>query len=319
MASIRTGLIGVTVLAFVALESCSSTKNDEEPGPARTGGSAGTGVVMSGGTSTGAQGGAVGTGGYYPPGTLSCSNKGTCAHPFCTNDAALNKNCAPCAYEVCAIFPLCCTAMWDANCMLQAQNTCSCSCGVGIGGAPPSTGGRSTGGGGTAGTKTGGAGGGAGVSIAGQGGTAEAGAGGDSTDGGSAPGGADTGGAPASGGSGGAGGSGAFTLAEACTVLCATTQDTSLADCQLPMADCETSCTINSPDPATDTTGYPEMVQCLAELAVSEWFCSSDQTDGKLFGAIPVADGSCETEVCFWTCNDMTMADPTAIDRCRCL
>ena len=80
-----------------------------------------------------------------PVGPLNCSNSGTCSHPFCTEGAALNSSCAPCAYEVCAVFPLCCVAMWDANCMFQAQQSCACACGVNTGRAP-SSGGRATGG-----------------------------------------------------------------------------------------------------------------------------------------------------------------------------
>jgi hypothetical protein len=313
MASIRTGLIGVTVLAFVALQSCSSSKNDDDQGTPSYGGWAGTGVAMTGGISTTPQGGAVATGGNFPQGTLSCSNRLTCSHPFCTEGAALDKMCAPCAYKVCDVFPLCCIAMWDANCMLQAQIECNCACGVNTGGAPASTGGR---------PPTGGSGGtGGGIRTGGAGGS---GAGGASTDGGSSPGGADTGGAPPAtggsdpGGSGGAGGSGTLTLAEACAAVCDTTQDASLADCNMAAATCETGCTGYMDADPLDPDNYPLMVQCLATLTASQWECTADPTDGTMFGAIPVGDGPCETDVCLWTCTDGTLVDPTAYTRCNC-
>jgi hypothetical protein len=132
-------------------------------------------------------------------------------------------------------------------------------------------------------------------------------------------GGADTGGAGGeggTGGSGGAGGDGELTLAEACAGLCAVAQDASLAVCRSGAAICEATCTgVDSTDP----DNYLLMVQCLATLITSQWECSSVTGDGTLFGAIPVADGDCETDICIWTCNDKTFADASAIARCSCV
>jgi hypothetical protein len=343
MASIRTGLIGVTVLAFVALQSCSSSTNDDDQGTPRTGGSAGIGVATSGGTSTTPQGGAVATGGAIPGGDLSCSYRGTCAHPYCTDGAALNPSCSKCAYEVCALFPLCCIAMWDANCMLTAQDKCDCACGVNTGGSPGSTGGRpptggsagkagtagtagvKTGGaGGAGGAKTGGAGGGGGVSSAGQDGTAgvaEAGAGGVSADGGASPGGAgDTGGVPpATGGSGGAGGS-APTFAENCATVCNMLDAASGFSACTTGASCVDSCTgYTDPDLYGGTAEFPPMVECLAGTTASDWTCSTGIGD-LTFGAIPLATTSCEDLVCAWVCADFNgivlARDDTVVARC---
>jgi hypothetical protein len=115
-----------------------------------------------GGFGPAATGGSAPTGGTYPAGTLSCSYRGTCTHPYCTTGAALDQGCAPCAHEVCQRLPLCCSALWDANCELEAQDTCGCACGVNTGGAPSTggrasaTGGAPTGGRGTGGNATGG-------------------------------------------------------------------------------------------------------------------------------------------------------------------
>jgi hypothetical protein len=110
--------------------------------------------------------------GRFPPGTTL--NAKTATGPMrpiscpaaSTTGAALDQGCAPCAYEVCQKFPLCCAALWDANCELQAQDTCGCSCGVNTGGAPSGgtssgavpSGGKATGGRTTGGSATGGSG-----------------------------------------------------------------------------------------------------------------------------------------------------------------
>jgi hypothetical protein len=335
MAKIRTGLIGLTVLGFALLQSCSSSNDDNNTVSNPVGGST-SGPVSTGGrtaTSTGGSGGVVAAaGGTYPSGTLSCSYRGTCAHPYCTAGAALDPGCAPCAWEVCQMFPLCCTAMWDTNCMVQAQASCSCACGANTGGAPstggrPATGGR-PGGAGTAGAKTGGAagsqaGGAGGVSVGGSAGAdtggvpAVGGAGGVPAVGGAA--GADTGGVPAAGGTGGTGGDGGLTLQEACTDVCAVTQDASLAACAFDSTDCNAMCTGYLADPgAAAPAEYPPMVQCLATLTASQWECSTDPFDGTMYGAIPAGSGPCETEICAWTCADGTVADNTAFARCGC-
>ena len=120
-------------------------------------GAVGGKASLVGGFGPALTGGRAASGGTYPAGTLSCSYRGTCAHPYCTTGVALEQGCAPCAYEVCQRFPLCCAAMWDATCELQAQDTCNCACGVNTGGAP-STGGRAsvTGGATSGGRATGG-------------------------------------------------------------------------------------------------------------------------------------------------------------------
>jgi hypothetical protein len=72
-------------------------------------------------------------------------------------------------------------------------------------------------------------------------------------------------------------------------------------------------------DAPIDPDNYPPMVQCLATLTATEWQCGlAAPDDGTMFGAIPVANGPCETEVCAWTCGDAALVDVTAYDRCGC-
>jgi hypothetical protein len=106
-------------------------------------------------------------------------------------------------------------------------------------------------------------------------------------------------------------------LAPACSALCATTQHASLAACQYDVSVCNVGCTGYMDDPI-DPENYPPMVRCLASLTASQWQCSSDPTDGTMFGAVPAANGPCESLICGWTCTDATLVDASAYYRCLC-
>jgi hypothetical protein len=178
---------------------------------------------------------------------------------------------------------------------------------AGAGGHSAGTAGKAQGGG--AG-KTQGGGTNGGSSSAGQAGDdGVAGVGGDSA-GGSA-------GDSSEGGSGGEAGAstGAPTLIDNCTTVCATQ---AALTCTYG-ATCAQSC-VATGDTATGTAApveYAAMIACMAkELAATNYECST-QSDTKVFPA-PKAATACETKICAWTCADATLVDENIYARCGC-
>lgn len=56
-----------------------------------------------------------------------------CAHAICATGAGLTAACDPCATQLCAQDPYCCSTSWDATCVGEVGSICGQSCTV----APP--------------------------------------------------------------------------------------------------------------------------------------------------------------------------------------
>jgi hypothetical protein len=52
----------------------------------------------------------------------------TCVHPLCTTGIALASTCDPCATQLCAADPYCCSTAWDATCVGEVTSICGTSC-----------------------------------------------------------------------------------------------------------------------------------------------------------------------------------------------
>lgn len=52
----------------------------------------------------------------------------TCLHPICAVGAALIAGCDPCATQLCASDPYCCTSIWDATCVGEVGSICGKTC-----------------------------------------------------------------------------------------------------------------------------------------------------------------------------------------------
>lgn len=66
---------------------------------------------------------------------------GTCAHAICATGGGLQATCDPCATQLCAQDPYCCSTSWDATCVGEVASICGNSCTVKLpsGDAGPST------------------------------------------------------------------------------------------------------------------------------------------------------------------------------------
>jgi hypothetical protein len=53
---------------------------------------------------------------------------GGCSHPICTTGAALVGGCDPCANNVCASDPYCCSTEWDSICVGEVGSICGETC-----------------------------------------------------------------------------------------------------------------------------------------------------------------------------------------------
>lgn len=51
-----------------------------------------------------------------------------CAHPICATGGALVAACDPCATQLCAQDPYCCTTTWDATCVGEVASICGKTC-----------------------------------------------------------------------------------------------------------------------------------------------------------------------------------------------
>jgi hypothetical protein len=52
----------------------------------------------------------------------------TCAHPVCAAGAPLVSGCEPCAAQLCAQDPYCCTVAWDGTCVNEVASICGTAC-----------------------------------------------------------------------------------------------------------------------------------------------------------------------------------------------
>lgn len=52
----------------------------------------------------------------------------TCAHAICATGVPLQNTCDPCATQLCAQDPYCCTTTWDATCVGEVTSICNVSC-----------------------------------------------------------------------------------------------------------------------------------------------------------------------------------------------
>lgn len=53
---------------------------------------------------------------------------GECAHPVCAAGGPLTASCTPCATDLCAQDPYCCSAAWDATCVGEVASICGPIC-----------------------------------------------------------------------------------------------------------------------------------------------------------------------------------------------
>lgn len=60
-----------------------------------------------------------------PPVDASAS---VCEHPVCSTGGALASSCEPCATQLCALDPYCCSVTWDATCVGEVSSICGKSC-----------------------------------------------------------------------------------------------------------------------------------------------------------------------------------------------
>jgi hypothetical protein len=74
---------------------------------------------------------------------------GTCSHPICSSGGALTSGCDPCATQICASDPYCCSTLWDNICVGEVSSICGQSC---TGGGSPDAGVADSGTGGGGGT-----------------------------------------------------------------------------------------------------------------------------------------------------------------------
>jgi hypothetical protein len=58
----------------------------------------------------------------------------SCSHPICSSGVRLTSTCDPCASQICAADPYCCTTKWDSICVGEVASVCGQSCGGGGGG-----------------------------------------------------------------------------------------------------------------------------------------------------------------------------------------
>lgn len=52
----------------------------------------------------------------------------TCAHPVCATGGPLASVCEPCATQLCAQDPYCCSVSWDATCVAEVGSICHKDC-----------------------------------------------------------------------------------------------------------------------------------------------------------------------------------------------
>jgi hypothetical protein len=190
---------------------------------------------------------------------------------------------------------------------------------AGKGGSGGSATGGTAGKGGTGGSATGGS-----AGTGGSGGSSgSAGTGGTSGSGGTA-GTAGTGGSmggeggmPDAGGAGGEGGQGAgepLTLSEACAKVCA---DQAGISCSFGSS-CAATCESSGADSAYPSE-YLDMMRCMAEnVTTQDYEDNCDDADAGDMMLAPVSTTACETDICSFTCMDMTYVALSAYYRCNC-
>lgn len=59
---------------------------------------------------------------------LEAEGGSTCEHPVCAAGTKLTAACDPCATQLCASDPYCCTTEWDATCVGEVASICGQSC-----------------------------------------------------------------------------------------------------------------------------------------------------------------------------------------------
>src|SRR5262245_12732898 len=123
-----------------------------------------------------------------------------------------------------------------------------------------------------------------------------------------------SGGTTSEGGAGGAGG-GASELAELCEKTCA---DQAPLACAFKDDACATSCNA-LPQDLEAPNQYLAMLRCQAEnLGPADYTCLAMDPDPVIWPA-PVADTSCEPQICAWYCRESTLWGNSAVYyRCDC-
>ncbi|MFI5299908.1 MAG: hypothetical protein ACHREM_17610 [Polyangiales bacterium] len=58
----------------------------------------------------------------------SCGSTSTCSHAICGTGKRLTKACDPCATEICAKDPYCCSTKWDSICVGEVSSICGEGC-----------------------------------------------------------------------------------------------------------------------------------------------------------------------------------------------
>ena len=95
-------------------------------GPGAGGSGAGPGAGgMGAGPGAGGSGAGAGPGGG---GSGGCDTGSSCAHDFCSQGAALDASCDPCAKSLCAADPFCCNQGWDDTCVGEVALYCGQTC-----------------------------------------------------------------------------------------------------------------------------------------------------------------------------------------------
>ena len=70
---------------------------------------------------------------YSVCGSKRCAaSAGSCAHPLCTNGAALTAGCdvtyGDCVTQICNVDGYCCNNSWDSSCVNEVATVCSLTC-----------------------------------------------------------------------------------------------------------------------------------------------------------------------------------------------
>ena len=60
--------------------------------------------------------------------TNAGSAPGVCEHALCATGGPLQAACDPCATNLCALDPYCCSVAWDATCVGEVGAICGSSC-----------------------------------------------------------------------------------------------------------------------------------------------------------------------------------------------
>jgi hypothetical protein len=99
---------------------------------------AGSCIVTKSGTDNGGGGTGGNTGGGGGTGGGDTGGGAACAHPTCTEGAALTASCDSCTAQICQADSYCCSTEWDRQCVSEVKSICHQSC-SGSGGAPGCT------------------------------------------------------------------------------------------------------------------------------------------------------------------------------------